>query len=215
LPRSDPHLGKNMTPTEVRRERTDEIDGISRVLTDAFIHEAGLNYWLRQDGRREPARRGFFDAIVRSALNPKREIWVAESGGALTGAAVWLAPGLKAFDFPWWRELIYTPLLLSIAGAAGMRRAQDLGRRLAEHLPSVPHAHLQFLGIASAAQGQGVGSALLKETLAPLDRAQTVAYLEASTERNVALYQRHGFEVTGEFELPGLHFWCMTRAPRA
>jgi ribosomal protein S18 acetylase RimI-like enzyme len=151
---------------------------------------------------------------VRDILHPKREISVAESGGAMTGAAIWLAPGLKGFDFPWWRELFYTPLFLSIAGAAGLKRAQELGARLTSCHPAAPHAHLQFLGVSSAAQGQGIGSALLKATLAPLDASGTVGYLEASTERNVALYARHGFEVTNEFDLPGLHFWCMTRMPR-
>lgn len=202
-----------MTPA-VRVARSNELDTASAVLTDAFVDEAGLNYWLRQDARKDPARRQFFDAVVRKALNPKRDLWVADRDGAVMGSAVWLAPGLKAFDFPWWRELFYTPLFLSIAGVAGMDRARDLGRRLAANHPSVPHAHLQFLGVSSSAQGQGVGSAILKETLAPLDASGTVGYLEASTERNVALYARHGFEVTGEFELPGLHFWCMTRMPR-
>lgn len=202
-----------MTPL-VRAERAGEPDDIAGVLADAFVDEAGLNYWLRQDQRKDHARRAFFDAVVRNALNPKRDIWVAETNGKMAGAAVWLAPGLRAFDFPWWRELFYMPLFLSIAGGAGMRRAQELGRRLDSHHPSVPHAHLQFLGVSNTAQGQGIGSVLLKETLAPLDRSGTVAYLEASTKRNVALYARHGFEVTGDFELPALHFWCMTRMPR-
>jgi ribosomal protein S18 acetylase RimI-like enzyme len=198
----------------VRALRVDELDAAAAVLTDAFVDEAGLNYWLRQDTTKDRQRRKFFDAVVREMLHPKREIWVAESAGALTGAAIWLGPGLKAFDFPWWRELFYTPLFLSIAGGAGLKRAQDLGARLSACHPAVPHAHLQFLGVSSDAQGQGLGSAILKETLAPLDANGTVGYLEASTERNVALYARHGFEVTNEFELPGLHFWCMTRMPR-
>jgi ribosomal protein S18 acetylase RimI-like enzyme len=202
-----------MTAT-VRALRADELDTAAAVLTDAFVDEAGLNYWLRQGERKDAARRQFFDAVVRKALNPKRDLWVAETDGKVAGAAIWLAPGLKAFDFPWWRELLYTPLFLSIAGGAGMERAQDLGRRLASHHPGVPHAHLQFLGVSSAAQGQGLGSAILKHTLAPFDASGTVTYLEASVPRNVALYQRHGFEVTNEFELPGLHFWCMTRMPR-
>ena len=84
----------------------------------------------------------------------------------MQGAAIWLSPGLKAFDFPWWRELFYTPLFLSIAGGAGLKRAQELGARLTSCHPVVPHAHLQFLGVSSEAQGQGVGSALLKATLA-------------------------------------------------
>lgn len=198
----------------VRVVRADELDRASAVLTDAFVDEAGLNYWLRQDASKDRARGRFFDAVVRDMLHPKRDIWIAEANGAMAGAAIWLAPGLKAFHFPWWRELFYTPLFLSIAGAAGLKRAQDLGARLTACHPAVPHAHLQFLGVSGAAQGQGIGSALLKETLAPLDRTGTVGYLEASTERNVALYARHGFEVTNDFELPGLHFWCMTRMPR-
>lgn len=198
----------------VRVVRANELDTASAVLTDAFVDEAGLNYWLKQGAAKDGQRRKFFDAVVRDMLHPKRDIWIAEDGGAIKGAAIWLAPGLKAFDLPWWRELFYTPLFLSIAGAAGLKRAQELGARLTSCHPAVPHAHLQFLGVSSEAQGQGVGSAMLKTTLAPLDASRTVGYLEASTERNVALYARHGFEVTNEFDLPGLHFWCMTRMPR-
>jgi ribosomal protein S18 acetylase RimI-like enzyme len=200
--------------THVRALRAEELDTAAAVLTDAFVDEAGLNYWLRQDATKERQRRKFFEAVVRDMLHPKRDIWIAESGGAMQGAAIWLGPGLKAFDFPWWRELFYTPLFLSIAGSAGLKRAQELGARLTSCHPAVPHAHLQFLGVSGDAQGKGVGSALLKETLAPLDASGTIGYLEASTERNVSLYARHGFEVTSEFDLPGLHFWCMTRTPR-
>ena len=41
-----------MTPT-VRAARADELDTASAVLTDAFIDEAGLNYWLRQDAKKK------------------------------------------------------------------------------------------------------------------------------------------------------------------
>ncbi|MBX3428878.1 MAG: GNAT family N-acetyltransferase [Hyphomonadaceae bacterium] len=199
---------------DVRPLHADELDAAAAVLSDAFVHEAGLNYWLRQDASKERSRRKFFDAVLRDMLHPKREVHVAETDGVTQGAAIWLGPGLKAFDFPWWRELFYTPLFLSIAGVAGLERARELGARLTSCHPAVPHAHLQFLGVSSAAQGHGIGSAILKQTLAPLDASGTVGYLEASTERNVALYARHGFEVTNEFDLPGLHFWCMTRMPR-
>jgi ribosomal protein S18 acetylase RimI-like enzyme len=118
------------------------------------------------------------------------------------------------FDLPPLRELMLTPLLFGVAGVKGMRRATALGRQLATLHPNVPHAHLVFLGVAPEAQGRGVGSAILKHTLAPLDAAGIPAYLEASTERNVALYQRHGFMISGEFKLPGLHMRTMFREPR-
>ena len=202
-------------PPAVRVARTDEIDVVSEILTDAFVDEDGLNYWLRQGPAKERARRRFFDAAARKALHPKRDLWLAEAEGQRLGAAIWLAPGLKAFDHSPLEELMLLPLLYSIAGVHGMQKARALGAKLAEYHPHEPHAHLTFLGVASSAQGRGVGSEILKRTLAPLDAAGVTAYLECSTERNVALYARHAFDVTAAFELPGLRFWCMTRPPQA
>lgn len=198
----------------VRLARADEAATAAAVLTDAFVDEDGLNYWLRQGAHKERARRKFFDAAVRDLVHRQRDLWLAESGGKAAGGAIWLAPGRKPFEFGWFRELLIAPLFYSVAGADGMKRATELGKRLADHHPREPHAHLVFLGVHSAAQGRGIGSAILKATLAPVDAMGVAAYLEASTERNVALYKRHGFEVTGEFELPGLHFWTMTRPAR-
>jgi ribosomal protein S18 acetylase RimI-like enzyme len=95
-----------------------------------------------------------------------------------------------------------------------MSRGFALADKMEALHPHEPHAHLAFLGVATAAQGRGVGSSILKQTLAPLDVSGTLGYLETTTERNVALYERHGFVVSGEIKLPGLHLWTMTRAPR-
>lgn len=201
-------------PPTVRMARVDENTAMAAVLTDAFVDEAGLNYWLKQGPAKERARRRFFDAVVDDAVHPERVVWVAEADGAQLGAAVWLSPGQKAFDYSFLEEIALAPLMLSIAGISGMRRGFALAERLSAFHPKQPHAHLVFLGVASAAQGRGVGSELLKHALAPLDANKTVAYLECSTERNAALYARHGFEVTGEFDLPNLHMWAMVRQPR-
>ena len=41
------------------------------------------------------------------------------------------------------------------------------------------------------------------------------AYLECTKQRNVAFYERHGFAVTGEIQVPdgGPVLWAMWRAP--
>ena len=201
-------------PPAVRLTQRDESKAMSPVLTDAFVDEAGLNYWLKQGREKERARRKFFDAIVEDAVHPERDLYVAESNGERLGGALWLRPGQKAFDLSFAKEMALAPLMLSIAGVNGMMRGFALADKLETYHPKEPHAHLVFLGVVSKAQGQGVGSELLKHTLAPLDASGTVAYLECSTERNAALYQRHGFEVTGEFDLPNLHMWTMARQPR-
>ncbi|HYD87526.1 MAG TPA: GNAT family N-acetyltransferase [Vitreimonas sp.] len=204
-----------MSAPPVRPAHADETDAIAAVLSDAFVDEDGLNYWLRQGRAKERARRRFFDAAVRDAIHPQRQLWLADGEGAPLGAAIWLAPGKKAFDHTALQQVMMLPLLIEIAGFAGMERGRALGGKLARYHPREPHAHLVFLGVAPHAQGRGVGSAMLKATLAPCDAQGVTAYLETSTQRNVDLYARHGFEVTGEFDLPGLHFWTMTRRPRA
>ena len=201
-------------PPSVRLTRRDESAQTAPVFTDAFIDEAGLNYWLKQGAAKERARRKFFDAVVEAAVHPGRDIYVAESDGERLGAALWLTPGKKAFDLSVVKQVSLAPLMFSIAGVRGMQRGFALADRLEAHHPKVSHAHLVFLGVATKAQGRGVGSELLKHTLAPLDASGTVAYLECSTERNAALYQRHGFEVTGEFDLANLHMWMMVRQPQ-
>ena len=64
--------------------------------------------------------------------------------------------------------------------------------------------------------GQGIGSALMQPALAKADAAHLPAYLETQKEINVKLYQKHGFDVVVETNLPdnGPHVWCMKRPAR-
>ena len=80
-----------------------------------------------------------------------------------------------------------------------------------------PHAYLWFLGVTHAAQGHGVGSRLLKVATDRLDANGRPAYLETQTERNLALYRRHGFEVISEHRPrpDGPMLWSMWREPGA
>jgi hypothetical protein len=50
-----------------------------------------------------------------------------------------------------------------------------------------------------------------------IDAESLPAYLESSTPRSRALYQRNGFDVTGEMDLPrgGPPVWLMWREARA
>lgn len=202
-------------PASARPARESERALAASILTDAFVDEAGLNYWLRQGAAKERARARFFEAAAVDIVHPERELWIGEAQGRPCGAAIWLPPGCKAYDFPWWRLVAMTPLLHAISGLGGALRGLALGERLAALHPPHPFAHLVFLGVAGAAQGAGVGSAILKATLAPLDASGTPAFLETTTERNVQFYGRHGFEVSGELSLPEFRLWTMVRTPRS
>jgi ribosomal protein S18 acetylase RimI-like enzyme len=103
--------------------------------------------------------------------------------------------------------------MLWVAGSSFARIA-SMGDATAPYHPHEPHWYLAVLGTEPAAQGHGIGSELLRGTLAECDRMGTLAYLESSKEANIAFYERHGFRVDAEFHPPGgPKLWAMTRQP--
>ena len=67
-----------------------------------------------------------------------------------------------------------------------------------------------------AVQGQGLGSLLLAHTLEQSDALGHPVYLEATSERNGPLYQRHGLKVVDELRVgtcPPIS--AMLRQPRS
>ena len=60
--------------------------------------------------------------------------------------------------------------------------------------------YLAFIAVDPSKQGSGIGSFILKEALKMIDERNEKAYLEASSERNMSLYERHGFELMGRIQ---------------
>ena len=88
-------------------------------------------------------------------------------------------------------------------------------RRIREAAPSVPHWHLPFIGVDPTRQGLGLGSLLLRAGLSRIDQDGVECRLFTETPRNLALYQRYGFEIAVEGDVPdeGPHLWFMRRRP--
>lgn len=61
--------------------------------------------------------------------------------------------------------------------------------------------YLAFIAVDPSKQGSGIGSFILKEALKMIDEKNEKAYLEASSERNMSLYERHGFECMGKIQI--------------
>jgi ribosomal protein S18 acetylase RimI-like enzyme len=114
------------------------------------------------------------------------------------------------------QELRALPMLLRLTG---WRRFPRLARLRAvmdkAHPMQRQHAYLWFLGVTPEAQGRGVGSRLIKAKLDQLDREGAPAFLETASERNVAFYRRHGFDVLSEYrpEADAPRVWAMWREP--
>jgi GNAT superfamily N-acetyltransferase len=120
---------------------------------------------------------------------------------------VWSPPGAGDDE-----EMV--PALAEVSGeyAETLFEAVEL---MEEKHPTEPHHYLFLLGTRPEWQSRGIGSALMRPVLEVCDKDGLPAYLEATCERNVQLYLRHGFEVTGTIPLrDGPSLTPMWREPR-
>jgi GNAT superfamily N-acetyltransferase len=88
----------------------------------------------------------------------------------------------------------------------------EVGPLLARRRPPEPHYFLHFLAVRPGVQGRGYGTRLLRPVLERCDAEGIPAYLDATSEHNRRLYERHNFVVIQEVTLrdsPPL--WCMLR----
>lgn len=113
------------------------------------------------------------------------------------GAALWLPPGATP------DEKAIAAVMEESVPAAHLETINEVFGELDRYHPHEPHWYLPLLGVDPARQGEGHGSALLSQALRQCDEARLPAYLEATSERNAALYRRHGFEPLGEIRAGG------------
>jgi ribosomal protein S18 acetylase RimI-like enzyme len=186
-----------------------DVSGVAGAMARAFFDDPVMGGWCLADQPRRMRRleRGF-TLVLERGCRGHSEVYAVEG---LTGGAVWLPPRARG---PSGLERVW--LLARMAGIYGRalpRVFEVLGFLEARH-PREPHWYLLFVGVKPAFQGRGLGSALLAPVLGRCDRERVPAYLEASSERNRALYERLGFEVIDEVQLPagGPPMWLMWRS---
>ncbi len=194
----------------------DIIDGLESqqgeladILADSFSTDPVMN-WIMPDTSLYP---GFFRLLIRDIFLPRGLLHLDRQS---RGAGLWLPPEGK-FDVP--PSLLLLSLVLKLLlkhGPGKLVRIRQQEALFNRHHPKAPHYHLVFVGARHANQGQGVGSALIKQGLRSVDEARMPAYLESSNHKNVPLYERHGFEVIAEDTLPkgGPRVWFMWRDAR-
>lgn len=180
-------------------------------LASAFDDDPVLQWFVRQDGGRERAKR----AALRNAFQlfaPLGESFVDDGGG---GAALWAAH--DRWQLSPLRELMLLPLYLRVCTLRRVPRLVAGFKALERRHPRAPHHYLFLLGVRKERQGTGLGSALLRPMLERCDAEGVGAYLENSKDANLAFYRRHGFEVTESFAFGpgGPTMWAMWREPRA
>jgi ribosomal protein S18 acetylase RimI-like enzyme len=193
----------------IRRARADDVPALAAMLARAFLDDPVASWAWRADGLRERALARFQARRLRQLL-VHQEVWTSED---LQCAALWATPGHWHSSLPETAALVPCFMHPRLIGRMPL---VALGWEQLErgHPRKPPHYYLAVLGTEPAAQGRGLGSAVLRGVLDECDRDGVAAFLESSKERNIAFYARHGFRVTEEIRLlRGPPMWRMWREP--
>jgi GNAT superfamily N-acetyltransferase len=194
----------------VRKASAAEAPAMASALARAFHEDPVFSWVLHGDPTRARMLERGFELFLRRVWMEQEETYTTP---AIAGAAVWELPG------QWRLSAGRQVRLLAPMARVFRRRLPRVVRALVtleRRHPSDPHYYLPFLGVEPRWQGRGLGGALLAPILERCDREQMPAFLEASTPRNRALYERHGFAVMEEFTLGSTAppQWRMWREPR-
>jgi ribosomal protein S18 acetylase RimI-like enzyme len=112
-----------------------------------------------------------------------------------SGATLWLPPGIGP-DEESLARVIQDTVADELKGAMF-----SMFEQMGTFHPRGTHWHLPLIGVDPAHQGKGIGSALLSHVLRMCDGQKVSAYLEATSPRNIPLYERHGFEALGRIQV--------------
>jgi ribosomal protein S18 acetylase RimI-like enzyme len=124
-------------------------------------------------------------------------------------AAMWLSPGSRPNSDG------ITAHLEAVVTSDVLEDAFKLFEIMDEVHPDEPCYHLAFVATDPAFRGKGYGSTLIDFILLRCDAEHKSAYLENSNPANIALYQRHGFEMIAEMQVgKSPPMYAMRREPR-
>lgn len=154
--------------------------------TDPFVR------WAAADSHRYLTH---YPTLVRPFLAQALKSRTAYYTPGFSGVALWLPPEVSV------DEQAVAAAIQSLVPAAMQGEAFSVFEQMNNFHPTQAHWYLPLMGVEPRHQRQGLGAALLKHALVACDRDQRLAYLEASSHQNLALYERHGFAVIGTIQV--------------
>lgn len=156
---------------------------LTAVLTRAFASDPPVR-WVYPD---DEQYRCHFPDFVLAFGGGALSLGTAHCTDGFTACALWLPPNEEPDD---------AALIELIERSVPRRRHAEvfaLLEAMGDVHPAQPHWYLPLIGVDPAFQNRRTGSAVLQRTLGDCGREGLPAYLEATSPRNIRLYERHGF----------------------
>ena len=164
-------------------------------LTRAFQDDPVLAY-LFEDEQQRPLLLSAFFANRIAVNSPTDQLLVPIEPDDSSAAALWERPEKDLNN-----DSTFSAMVAGLTAILGQDWITDRLVNLfvlGEAKPKIPHWYLGFVGTRPESRGKGLASALIKSVTNICDQEKIPAYLESSNPDNVALYESHGFRVTGE-----------------
>jgi ribosomal protein S18 acetylase RimI-like enzyme len=148
----------------VRKATPDDLPQLSAALSKAFLDDPLMAWAIPDQDRRQRLLPEFFALFTRAFLRHHQTYTTA---GDVVAAALWAPPGAVPVSGQDAQEL--GERIVELAGPDAPRFL-GVNKLFDDHHPHGSYWYLQFLGVAPAWQGRGVGSALMAPVLARCDR---------------------------------------------
>lgn len=181
---------------------------VARGMRDNPLHIAALGSDTETRGHR--LIRMF--TVALPLIFSKGTVLGAFDGATLVGIAGMVAPGRCQPSLA--EKLALMPRMIPAVGGGAFARVGRWMGVWAQHDLKQPHWHLGPLAVDAHLQGAGIGTVLMKEYCARLDRAHAAGYLETDKPSNVTFYERFGFQTVGSAAVLNTPNWFMKRTAR-
>lgn len=109
--------------------------------------------------------------------------------------------------------MLAAPFKLGLASFSNFMTMADFTDKEHKHAAPFEHFYLFGMGVLPERQGKGIGKQLMSKALQIVDEKNMPCYLETQNKNNVLFYERFGFNVVSNKQLPksGLQNWGMLR----
>jgi predicted N-acetyltransferase YhbS len=202
--------GKSRYPAgmaAVERATEDRVPELAALLGRAFADDPMFLWPLGSDAIEAKATAFFLAFDLR--LSALGWLWATSTGD---GVAAWIPPGEDEAMMDIDREL--RPKIARVTEDGGARY-EAMWEWIASRLPEEPFWYLDHLAVDAASRRSGLGTALIRHGLDLADRDGVPAFLETARVGNVDYYERRGFRVVADADVPGggPHLWFLRYEP--
>ena len=187
----------------------------AEVLATAFFDYPMFTLYFPDPKRRARSLSWYLGNVLNCALH-YGEVYVTPE---ISGVLFYLPPGHTRITLREYMKngFLRTPFRL---GFHNYVRSMDCERFVGDAQEKVMNGRLHYylwgLAVHPGQQQKGVGTSLMKPLLEKADLEKMPIYLETHNEKNVAYYQRMGFDMVYTDSIPKnkLQIWCMVREAR-